>query len=165
MRDLGDPAVREMLIDMRVNARGFFGIVLIDPKIPENVGIVLRTAKAFGCSFVGIVGERYKRARTDVHNAAAHMPVYDGLSDPFAVVPKDATTVALELCHGSEVLPKFVHHPSTVYIFGPEDGNIPDEIARRCNRKVMIPTWNCLNLASAATVAIYDRISKEMSTL
>ena len=54
----------------------------------------------------------------------------------------------------------FVHPKVAMYLFGPEDGALPENVLARCSKKLYIPTAYSLNLYSAATVVCYDRIAK-----
>jgi tRNA(Leu) C34 or U34 (ribose-2'-O)-methylase TrmL len=60
----------------------------------------------------------------------------------------------------SEGLIEFIHPPHAVYVFGPEDGSIPVQARRHCWRFVRIPTYHCLNLATAVGTVLYDRMAK-----
>ena len=74
-------------------------------------------------------------------------------------------TVAVEVVPFVEWLPAFEHPTRALYLFGPEDGSIPEDALDMCRRKVMIPQLYakvCLNLASAVNVVLYDRMSKGM---
>jgi tRNA(Leu) C34 or U34 (ribose-2'-O)-methylase TrmL len=73
---------------------------------------------------------------------------------------KSYTPVAVELRPGCEQLPQFDHPEDAVYLFGPEDGILPEVYLRLCHRFVAIPARHCLNLASAVTAVLYDRQSK-----
>jgi hypothetical protein len=53
------------------------------------------------------------------------------------------------------------HPERACYLLGAEDYGLPAEIIARCEFAVRIPgAAYCLNLASAATIMMYDRISK-----
>jgi tRNA(Leu) C34 or U34 (ribose-2'-O)-methylase TrmL len=84
-----------------------------------------------------------------------------------------ATPVAVELRPNSEMLPDFEHPsdapanpngflPTTdpIYVFGPEDGSLPGHVLKRCHRFVVIPSFQCLNLATSVATVLYDRMSK-----
>ena len=53
-----------------------------------------------------------------------------------------------------------VTRENPLYVFGPEDGNIPQVLLRHCYRFVKIPSKHCLNLGNAVNVVLYDRIYK-----
>jgi tRNA(Leu) C34 or U34 (ribose-2'-O)-methylase TrmL len=67
------------------------------------------------------------------------------------------TPVAVELRSDAESLVTFEHPENALYVFGPEDGNLPKPVRLLCHRFVVIPTHHCLNLAAAVNVVLYDR--------
>lgn len=158
MRMMANDHIYTSILESKLNSRGFYGIVLIQPKDPNNVGQVLRSAKAMGAAFVVLTGTRYKkRAATDVHNAVEHMPVFE-VDDPFQVIPKNSKKIAVDLLADAEALPAINHPNNATYFFGPEDGYISSEIVAKCDQKVLIPTWSCLNLAICTSIVMYDRL-------
>ena len=74
----------------------------------------------------------------------------------------EAVPVAVELRPNSENLVDFVHPENALYVFGPEDGSIPQVYLRHCHRFVTIPTRHCVNLAAAVYIMLYDRHLKSM---
>ena len=86
--------------------------------------------------------------------------------DPLArlcgAVPK-ACPVVVELRPGSESLVDFIHpdgETAPIYVFGPEDGSLPGPVVKRCHRFVVIPSFECLNLATSVATILYDRMAK-----
>lgn len=66
--------------------------------------------------------------------------------------------IAVDLIDGAVPLHEFSHPVShAVYIFGPEDGTIPQSVVDACDEAVFIPTRGCLNLAASVNVVMYDR--------
>ena len=68
--------------------------------------------------------------------------------------------MAVEVRDNSESLPDFEHPANPVYVFGPEDGGLQRVTLQHCHRFVQIPTKHCLNLATAVTAVLYDRMVK-----
>ena len=68
--------------------------------------------------------------------------------------------VAVELVEGATPLPNFRHPENALYIFGPEDGSIEQEIVDQCDYVVYIPTVGCMNLAATVNVLLYDCLAK-----
>lgn len=68
--------------------------------------------------------------------------------------------VAVEVRKNSEPLPTFMHPERALYVFGPEDGSLPQTLLRHCQRFVIIPSRHCLNLGNAVNVVLYDRLYK-----
>jgi len=148
-------------------------IVLHDPKYPHNVGQIVRLASAYGIGQVWYSGERIRRALGDRLPREERMRRYEDVllinhTDPLArllgAVPQ-ACPVAVELRPNAEPLVDFVHPdaeggPPPIYVFGPEDGSLPGGIVKRCHRFVVIPSLECLNLATAVATVLYDRMAK-----
>jgi tRNA(Leu) C34 or U34 (ribose-2'-O)-methylase TrmL len=140
--------------------RGFSAIGLYQPKTPENVGSALRAAKCYGSSMLAVMGKRFKRASTDTFKQYRHMPVLE-VEDLKAVIPFGAVPVAVELIEGAQSLAHYEHPKQAFYIFGPEDGSIPEHVLEWCRDKVYVPTNGCMNLAATVNVVLYDRMAKE----
>lgn len=158
-------------------------IVLHYPKYPHNVGNVVRLASAYGISQVWYSGDRLKHKLAGRIPREERMRRYadvtlinhpDPLTRLLSAAPK-ACPVAVELVRGAELLPDFVHPDQPldigldylvpgaappIYVFGMEDGSLPGAILKRCHRFVVIPTFECLNLATAVATVLYDRMSK-----
>jgi tRNA(Leu) C34 or U34 (ribose-2'-O)-methylase TrmL len=139
--------------------RGYAAIGLHRPKYLENVGGVLRAAGCFGAAMVAVSGRRYERQRTDVQKTWRHIPLLQRVEDLHAVIPYGAMPIALEV-NGERCLSGFEHPTSAFYIFGPEDGSIPNSMLEWCRFHVRIPSSLCLNLAAAVNVVLYDRAAK-----
>jgi tRNA(Leu) C34 or U34 (ribose-2'-O)-methylase TrmL len=141
-------------------------VVLIDPKYPANVGAALRACSVFGLTQLWWTGdrvnldpakgERLPREERMKGYRDVEMAQFDRPLERFArVVP-----VCVEIARGSEPLNQFVHPVDAVYVFGPEDGSVPQVVKRLCHRFVTIPGRHCLNLAAAVNVVLYDRLFK-----
>ncbi|MFA0071365.1 TrmH family RNA methyltransferase, partial [Vibrio breoganii] len=48
--------------------------------------------------------------------------------------------VCVELAEGATPLPRFKHPENAIYIFGPEDGSISQDVADRADHVVYVPT-------------------------
>lgn len=146
-------------------------IVLHMPKYPHNVGQVVRLASAFGIGQVWYSGERIREALGARLPREERMRRYEDVAlvnhpDPLArlcsAVP-GACPVAVELRPGSESLVDFIHPDGDsppIYVFGPEDGSLPGPVVKRCHRFVVIPSYECLNLATSVAAILYDRMAK-----
>jgi tRNA(Leu) C34 or U34 (ribose-2'-O)-methylase TrmL len=142
--------------------RGFAAIGLCAPKCDANVGGVMRAAMCYGASMIAIQGQRYQRKegakRTDTTAAYRHIPVLHGsLRD---LIPHACIPVAVEFIKESRPLTRYAHPERAFYIFGPEDGNVPNEIVQWCEHVVHVPTEFCMNLAATVNVVLYDRLLK-----
>jgi|SRR3990167_544904 len=144
--------------------RGYFCVGIWQPKFEVNVGGVLRSAQSFGAAMVFTVGHRkYRKQASDTSKAFLHLPLvqFSGIDDLVAHLPHSCILVGVEMCPGAQSLASFVHPERACYLLGAEDGGIPSSALSRCHRRVEITggKW-CLNVASAASIVMYDRISK-----
>ena len=137
-------------------------IGLINPKSTTNVGAVLRAASCFQASDIVYTGQRYARAarfQTDTKNSVLNLPL-TGVEDILDQVPPGQTIVCIELVEGATPLTEFEHPNNAFYIFGPEDGSIPQAVVDKADAVVYVPTVGCLNLAATVNVVLYDRQAK-----
>ncbi len=134
-------------------------IGLINPKSPSNVGSVMRAAGCFQADAVFYTGQRYARAarfNTDTKNQSLNIPL-EGLDDILSQLKPQQKVVCIELVEGAIALPDFQHPTHALYVFGPEDGSINQDIVNQADEVVYIPTQGCLNLAATVNVVLYDR--------
>ena len=139
-------------------------VILINPRFGHNVGTALRTTACFCHTQIVVTGQRI---RDEVDNLRRipreeRMRNYADVElihcdDPFAIMTPECVPVAMEFRPNSECLYDFVHPENAVYIFGPEDGTLGGNILSRSHSFVKIDTLECLNLATAITVTLYDR--------
>jgi tRNA(Leu) C34 or U34 (ribose-2'-O)-methylase TrmL len=52
-----------------------------------------------------------------------------------------------------------------MYIFGPEDGTISQDMLDRADNVVYVPTIGCMNLAASVIVLLYDRLVKSYKSV
>jgi len=143
------------------------GIILINPKYEHNVGAALRACSAWGIYNLLWTGQRVvfdqdttkripREERMKGYKDVKWLPNVDKPLNLFEnIVP-----VAIEIKQGSESLTTFEHPENAVYLFGPEDGSIPQVYSRLCHRFVHMPSHHCLNLSAAVNVVLYDRRMK-----
>ena len=139
-------------------------IALVDPKYPQNVGMVVRLASCYGLSQVWFTGERVSlnpakgerlpREERMKGYKEVQMIHYEYFFDQF---PAGTVPVAVEVRTNSEPLHTFEHPDHALYVFGPEDGSIPKVLLGHCHRFLIIPTRHCLNLATAVATVLWDR--------
>ncbi|WP_296234765.1 RNA methyltransferase [uncultured Pseudomonas sp.] len=142
-------------------------IGLFNPKSPENVGSIMRAAGCYGVSSVFYTGTRYDRAKdfiTDTKKVHQDIPLIN-IDDLRKILPLGCTPVAVELVDDARPLPAYTHPDRALYIFGPEDGSLQQEILDWCGAEVVyIPTQGCMNLAATVNVVLYDRLAKGNNT-
>ena len=140
---------------------------LYNPKDPTNVGAVMRAAGCYDATQVRYNGTRYNRAvkfRTDTKNMHERIDLVE-MDDLTAHLTEDAKVVCVELAVGATALPLFTHPENAVYIFGPEDGSLPQEVVDKADHVVYVPTNGCMNLAATVNVVLYDRLAKNLGTI
>ena len=141
-------------------------IGLINPKSPVNVGAVMRAAGCYRAGSVRYTGERFGRAaryQTDTKNMTTKIPLQH-VDCLLQDLPPAVKVVCVEFAEGAQPLPGFIHPAHALYIFGPEDGSISQDIINRADDVVYVPTVGCMNLAASVNVLLYDRLSKAAGT-
>ena len=141
-------------------------LCLFNPKSPQNMGSILRAAGCYSVASVFYTGERYARAKgfaTDTKDAGLKIPVTN-ISNIQECVHQEQCIVVVELVEGATPLPNFEHPDNALYIFGPEDGTLPQDVIYQSHHVVYIPTKGCMNLAATVNVVLYDRMAKSPLT-
>lgn len=143
--------------------RGFTAIGMECPKVTANLGGLFRSGHCFGVSYIFTVGDRYKSDPTDTTKATRHLPYfrYHDLADFREHLPAEVTIVGVELTDDAVPLEQFIHPERAIYVLGPEDGSLSDEMQKACDVLVKFGSRFCLNVASAGSVVLYDRHLKE----
>ncbi|KAB0474629.1 RNA methyltransferase [Vibrio sp. IB15] len=137
-------------------------IGLTNPKSPTNVGAVMRAAGCYQVDEVKYTGQRYEKAakfHTDTKSATRTIPL-TGVESFLDNLDPETKIVCVELAEGATPLPRFKHPENAIYIFGPEDGSIAQNVADRADHVVYVPTVGCMNLAATVNVLLYDRLAK-----
>ena len=147
----------------------FPSVILYNPKYVHNLGNVVRACSCFGAKSIIFTGSRIS---LETGNGKYRLPREERMKDykdilifndeyPFNRFPKGTVPVAVEKRENSENLVNFEHPKNAVYVFGPEDGGIPQTFLRHCHRFVIIPSLHCTNLSAAVYIVLYDRMAKE----
>ncbi len=141
-------------------SRGYFAIGAERISKQLNFGNLVRSANAFGASFVFTVGASYHaiEAISDTSKAPRHMPFYHWDTPGDMALPRGCRLVGIELSADAVELPSFRHPLQAAYILGPERGELSAEILGACDHVVKIPTSFCINLAMAGAIVMYDRL-------
>tara|TARA_R110000737_G_scaffold69660_2_gene98180 strand:+ start:223 stop:741 length:519 start_codon:yes stop_codon:yes gene_type:complete len=141
-------------------------IGLTDPKSPSNVGAVMRAAGCYQANEVRYTGVRYARAakfHTDTKDASRKIPLI-AVESLTSDLSRGQQIICVDLVEGAIPLPVFVHPENALYIFGPEDGTISQEVINCADAVVYVPTIGCMNLAASVNVLLYDRLAKSKHT-
>lgn len=142
--------------------RGYCAVGLYCPKNSHNYGGVLRAAHCFDASLLLMETPRLQNFASDTTKAARHIPTIVG--PILEHRPHDCALVVVEIVPRAVELATFIHPERALYVFGPEDGSVPDRIVERAQHVVFIPTTHCLNLAATVNVVLYDRTMKRRAT-
>tara|TARA_B110000467_G_C18314968_1_gene480833 strand:- start:410 stop:967 length:558 start_codon:yes stop_codon:yes gene_type:complete len=148
-------------------------IALTDPKTPSNVGSIMRAAGNYNVDQVIYSGKRYAHAAkfhrtehsTDTRNMLNKIPLtavddFVHIKDLLENIASTTKIICVDLVEGAIPLPHFTHPEQAVYIFGPEDGTISQEVIDCADDVVYVPTTGCMNLAASVNVLLYDRLAK-----
>ena len=143
-------------------------IGLINPKSPDNVSSVMRSAGNFQVDSVFYSGTRYPRAvklnpgSVDMSRRVSKNIPLSGLTCLIDDVPDNMTIVCVEFVENAIPLPDYKHPQNAFYIFGPEDGTMSQDVINKADAVVYVPTVGCMNLAAAVNVVLYDRLVKSL---
>jgi len=141
-------------------------IGLLNPKSPDNVSSVMRSAGNFKVDSIFYTGTRYPKALALNPNqpkmsrsVSLNVPVI-GVDDLLDDVPNDMKIICVEFALNASSLVEFIHPSNAYYIFGPEDGTLTQSIIDQADHVLYVPTVGCLNLAATVNIVLYDRLSK-----
>ena len=141
--------------------RGYFSIGVEGISKPMNLGALMRTANAFGASFVFSIdaADRVRTAyKADTSRTFKSVPYYQWDSSDEMVLPKGCQLVGIELTDDAVELPEFRHPRAAAYVLGRERGDLSPELLARCDHVVKIPTKFCVNVSLAGALVMYDRV-------
>ncbi len=149
-------------------------IVLVRPKIPENIGAAARIAWNMGITRLILVRdsipEREPMAKMATHKAAHlidNLEIYgnveEALADFAVVVGTTARRGKLRFVSQTPremvdaLLPR-LHNNQAAILFGPEDTGLTNEDLKFCQLTSAIPTadFSSLNLAQAVAIHCYE---------
>lgn len=144
-------------------SRGYFGIGVENLKTKSNLGTLWRSAYNFGASFIFVIGNRYKRQCSDTVKAYRSIPLYEYINSEHFLNsrPLDCMLIGVEINERSRNITGYCHFERAIYLLGPEDGSLSPRLVDKCHSIVEIPSKQCLNVATAGSIIMYDRIAKE----
>ena len=147
-----------------MSKRGYFGIGILHVKNEENIGTLWRSANILGASFIFTVGRRYKKQCSDTMSTYQHIPLYNYScwEDFLLHIPYDCPVVGIEIDENSVPLETFVHPERCIYLLGAEDGGLPKEVLKFCHQTVQLLGDHCMNVSTAGSIVMYDRLAKEL---
>lgn len=140
--------------------RGYFAIGIEGISKPMNLGNLMRSAHAFGASFIFTIApaRRLKKMGSDTSKSTANIPYYSYANIDVFQLPHGCRIVGIELTEEAVDLPSFHHPNQAAYILGPERDSLSPNMLARCDSIIKIPTAFCINVATAGAIVMYDRI-------
>lgn len=149
----------------QVQARGYFGIGIVNGTSPSNIGALSRSAHALGAALIFTVAFQIPSVdmRSDPTKAARHIPFiqFSSLEDFMDHRPEGCELVGVEYEIGAaEQLPDFRHPTRALYLLGAEGPGLDDQAIAACDRMVQIPSRYPLNVATTGGIVLYDRLVK-----
>lgn len=142
--------------------RGYFAIGAEGISKAMNLGSLMRSAHAFGASFLFTVAAAYPRGQgksSDTSDAEGQVPLYAFPDVASLVLPRGCKLVGVEIDDEAVELPSFHHPRCAAYVFGPERGSLSRDMLARCEHVVRIPTRFSLNVGVAGVIVMYDRLT------
>lgn len=147
-------------------------VILTRVKYPHNLAAAVLACACFEVERLFYTGHRFQFADGERLPREERMRGYaavkfEATERPFdavllagakAKLPIDVVPVCVELTRGAAPLTHFAHPEHAVYVFGPEDGHVPQSYRALCHRFLYIPAHHCLNLAAAVNVVLAHRM-------
>lgn len=142
-----------------------FRIVFYQPEIPPNTGNAIRLAANTGCELhlieplgFSLDTNHVRRAGLDYHDLA-DMRVHSDLAA--ALRSFESAAVYAFTTNARTRYTDVSYQPGDVLLFGPESVGLPAEIVASARvtdrvRLPMVPNSRSLNLANAASIAVYE---------
>lgn len=141
---------------------GYFGIGIYYNKSKKNIGTLWRSAHLFEASFIYTILKRYDWQPTDTLKSYRHVPLFHhaDLAHFVENLPKDCELIGVELVDASEDIMEFCHPKRAVYLLGAEDSGLLPEILSLCKKVVRLPGKYSMNVSTAGSLIMYDRLLK-----
>lgn len=143
--------------------KGFFGIGIENVRSTKNIGTIWRSAHIMGADFIFVIGESYKRMRTDTMASYRQIPLFyfETFQDFYRSMPMESKLIGVELDEKSIPITSFNHPKRALYLMGSEFYGLTDEAKNHCDKIIQLPGLLSLNVSVAASVVIYDRLMKK----
>ncbi len=135
-----------------------------------NLGNLIRTANAFLCGEIFLVG-------SETFDATGGGDVYRfermrhfGRADDFFAYAAGAgyTPIAVEIDERAELLHRFAYPEKPLFLFGSELRGLSSPLAERCARRLMVPQYGlipCLNVNITCSIVLYDYVTRTFPEL
>ncbi len=146
-----------------VNDRPRFKLIIFNLQKPQNIGALIRTAYAFGCDEVIMVGRKQtKLTGASGSVAIQRMRHFFHMRDAAIYCAEEGFAVyGVEI--GGRMLHEVVFDRNVAFVLGNEGRGLSDAAAY-CEARVTIPQWGgvpSLNVAIAGAIAMYSFQSQQ----
>jgi tRNA G18 (ribose-2'-O)-methylase SpoU len=143
----------------------FFGVMIENPKVPQNSSIVFRTAAGLGSvDFIGTIGTKYHDCHSNVVKAQRILPCWNfpDFKTFHSQLPMNCIIVGAEIDDRSVDVEDFVWPERCVLLLGNESNGLTKEARKGCHKLIKLPNPRELsfNLAMAGSMIMYDRYYK-----
>ncbi len=155
----------------RLEARRLpYGVAMWNLSKDWNVGNLIRTANAFLCGEILLIGSAEFDATGGAGIHRFERMRHFSAVDPFLSYAREADyrIVAVEIDARAEWLPGFDYPSRPLFLFGNELEGLPEELAQRADHRVMIPQYGlipCLNVSVTCSIVLYDYLTRRHPNL
>lgn len=138
-------------------------IVLINPKYPHNLAAAVRACACWGATSLRYTGDRIETpiGPKGKPRLPRELRLYRSVSVEHTEDPlhhlADTPIIGVELVPGAMHIQGYQHPTPACYVFGPEDGSIPQKWRRHCYLFLKLPSDHCLNLAACINCVLFHR--------
>lgn len=142
--------------------QGYFAIGIYHPLKSVNIGSLYRSAYCFGASYIFTIGQKYHKQSSDTVRSWKNIPLFNyPTSEDFKnFVPYDCLIIGVEQTSKAKQIHSFAHPRRAIYLLGSEDQGLSDSILKLCHDIIEIPSKQCLNVAMAGSIVMFDRLNK-----
>ena len=130
-----------------------------------NIGNMIRTANAFLCGEVILIGSEEFDATgsAQVHRFERMHHVPDAAAFRDYARSADYTIIAAEIDQDAQYLPRFTFPPRPLFLFGSELVGLDQELMEIADHRVMIPQYGlipCLNVNVSCSIFLYEYVTR-----
>lgn len=153
------------LADLFINSEKPFLIVLDELQDPGNVGTIIRTAVAAGCTGViltkGCTDVFANKAVRGSMGSVFHIPIVEGVttSEVISFLAEHGIEMLVTSLASSNLYFKVDFNKSLAIVFGNEGNGVSDQLVEHAQERIYIPLLGhveSLNVAACAAVVLYE---------
>ncbi len=130
-----------------------------------NIGNLIRTANAFLCGEILLIGSEGFDASGSAGIHRFEPMRHFASTDAFWHYAHGAgyEVVAVEIDARAEWLPRLAHPKKPLFLFGSELEGLPETLIDQADHRVMIPQYGlipCLNVNVSCSIVLYDHVTR-----